>query len=255
VRVSRLRKATITAARLLTQGLQRGGFRFRVVFETLTYADVQGWQAGHLERYINARRKWAARLGFTLRYDWVAELQKRGAVHYHVMHWLPRGRTLPKADKRGIWPHGHTQREWAKNPVGYMAKYASKADDAGEFPRGLRLHGRGGLDDAQRRVLRWWLLPTYVRDTGGSDADWMRRPGGGYVARSSGEWVHSGWVFSGAADGKVMLVKGVPRDVRRSYGEVTAWDQAWREEWTIQRREMFDRDRVRWIVENLGACD
>jgi Protein of unknown function (DUF3296). len=35
------------------------------------------------------------RRGHKLPYVWVAELQKRGALHYHVLLWLPRGLTLP----------------------------------------------------------------------------------------------------------------------------------------------------------------
>jgi hypothetical protein len=84
------------------------------------------------------------------RYVWVAELQKRGALHYHVAIWLPKRVQLPKFDKQGWWPHGSTQRLIAKNAVGYLMKYLSKISPFHKFPKGVRIHGFGGLTQQAR---------------------------------------------------------------------------------------------------------
>ena len=61
--------------------------------------------------------------------------------------WLPKGVSMPKADKQGWWKHGMTRSEWAHSPVGYLCKYTSKGidfDSWGKLPRGGRLFGHGG---------------------------------------------------------------------------------------------------------------
>jgi len=196
-RMSRMRRAVTTAAAVLTEGLQKGGFRYRCVMVTLTYRPGVNWHPRHLPELLDRARKWLAIRRQKLRYVWVAELQYRGAVHYHLVIWLPRGLTLPKPDKQGWWPHGSTRIEWARKPVGYLAKYASKGDwsDGGgpRFPRGLRLHGRGGLERDQRRVVSWWVLPRYVREYFTEVGAIVRRAlGGGWVDELTGEWI-PGW--------------------------------------------------------------
>jgi hypothetical protein len=189
-RLSRMRRALLNSGDEINAGLQRGGFRYRCVLLTLTYRDVDGWSARHLSDLLSHARRWLARRGCPLRYLWVAELQKRGAVHYHVVLWLPRGVTLPKPDKQGWWPHGMTKVEWARKPIGYLAKYVSKAECMERFPKGLRLHARGGLEEEQRRRVSWWLLPRYVREHFtelGSRV--IRQIGGGWLHVDTGEWI------------------------------------------------------------------
>jgi hypothetical protein len=159
---------------------------------TLTYRDVSGWSPRHVSEFLQRVRVWLKRRGHTFRYVWVAELQQRGAVHYHVLVWLPRGLTLPKPDKQGWWTHGSTNICWARKPVGYLCKYASKLESkAGEdFPPGARLHGRGGLDEL-RAVSAWWSLPGWARELFGV-ADQVRRAvGGGLVSRRTGAFFPS----------------------------------------------------------------
>jgi hypothetical protein len=125
-------------------------------------------------------------------YCWVAELTQAGRVHYHMIVWLPQGLTLPKPDKQGWWPHGHTKIEWARKPVGYLAKYASKGDAQNLFPKGLRLHGRGGLDTPGRQMVTWWLLPRYVREEFDRPGQRITRArGGGWVDLDTGQWLES----------------------------------------------------------------
>lgn len=179
---------------------------------TQTYRPGEDWSPLDQTGFIKRVREWARRAGFACRYTWVAELQQRGAVHYHSLLWLPRGVTMPKPDARGWWKKGLTRREWAKNSVGYIAKYASKVEskEGGSFPKGCRLYGCGGLAEAQRRVARWWKLPGWLRERSGSDVTWRPCPGGGWYAKETGEFCESGWRLSWASGGLVGVCK-VPR--------------------------------------------
>jgi hypothetical protein len=196
IRHKRLYRSVKTSARLHEQDMQNGGFRFRAWFVTLTYRPDTDWQPLHITDTLKCVRQWCKRQCSAFRYVWVSEVQeKRQAregghcLHYHVLIFLPVGLNLPKFDKRGWWPHGHTQTVRAKKPVSYMAKYASKGGNA-NHPKGARMHGTGGLSSSSRLERAWWLCPAYVRD------HWQdpylkpqRAHGGGWVAKHTGEWL------------------------------------------------------------------
>ena len=194
IRLRRLRRSVITASRLHQDSLSHAKARFRVAMLTLTYADVNGWKPHHIKELLRHIRQYLKRKGHAFRYVWVAELQQRGAVHYHVLIWLPRGVTLPKPDKRGWWPHGSTNIEWARKPVGYIAKYASKTNSkGGSLPKGIRLYGVGGLDRPDRYERSWWMLPQYIREYSPEPRDngpAKRAKGGGWLT-PFGEWLPS----------------------------------------------------------------
>jgi hypothetical protein len=123
-RVGRLRRTLWAAAHLHKFAFLKGE---RVWFVTLTYKPEISWAGGQITGALKACRSWLERRnGGLLRYVWVAELTKRGVVHYHVAIWLPKGLTMPKWDKQGWWPHGMTQVVLSKNPIGYLMKYLSK---------------------------------------------------------------------------------------------------------------------------------
>jgi hypothetical protein len=192
-RLRRMKQNVITSARLHVAEGERGGFRGRWAMLTLTYRDDVRWIAAQVSTLLTALRNYCTRAGFRARYTWVLELTKRGRPHYHVLIWLPKGRTLPKPDKQGWWKHGLTKIEWARNAVGYLAKYASKGDmDFLQVPTGARLSGFGGLYKTSRIELRWWKLPLWVRQVFTEIADVGRSPGG-YVHRQSGHYLASPW--------------------------------------------------------------
>lgn len=193
-RLSRMRSGTITAARLICETCTRGGFRFKGWFWTLTYRPGEEWHGRHVSHFIKAVREWARRKGFPLRYVWTAEMQERGAVHYHGIFWLPRGVSLPKLDQRGWWSYGSTNRKPAKNAVGYIAKYASKGEDGPPFPKGIRINGAGGMDAEARREARWWKAPKEAREVLGTLAD-IRRTLSGRFCALTGEFWKSPWRF------------------------------------------------------------
>ena len=94
---------------------------------TLTYREDVEWSPRQVSGYLKCVREWARRKDIFIHYVWVLELTKRGRPHYHVLFWLPKGVSMPKADKQGWWKHGMTRSEWAHSPVGYLCKYTSKA--------------------------------------------------------------------------------------------------------------------------------
>ena len=210
-RAKRLKKTIITGARCHVQEAQTSGLRGRWAMLTTTYRpgcefsprDISGLLK-YLRRFFCSTR--LARLwNLRFRYLWCLELTKAGKPHYHVLIWLPRGMRLPKPDKRGWWLHGLTRIEWARNAVGYLAKYASKftGEAVGYLPKGARTHGVGGLGDESRRELRWWKAPLDAREALGPDAD-IRKVKGGYADKRTGEFWPSPWRVYFTRDGRIV---------------------------------------------------
>lgn len=198
IRLTSLKKGVINGARLHEQDLNSQGQSHHTVFLTLTYASGVDWQPNHISDCLYQIRLWCKSRGVKFRYVWVAEIQEQRkrkfsehaghCVHYHVMIWLPKSLQLPKPDKRGWWPHGMSKTEKARNPVGYLAKYASKGTNY-DFPPGCRLHGCGGLSMLSRLERSWWSLPSCIRGMYPDKTDKVRRAkGGGWFVHSSGEW-------------------------------------------------------------------
>lgn len=171
-RVKRLKKSVWASGHL--HGIADNGHRPPVVwFVTLTYRPGVEWAADHVSYAIKAFRKWCQGRKIPCRYTWVAELQGRGAVHYHLLAWLPVGVRMPMWDRRTVtptgrrmacwWPHGMTNRQPAKAGVGYLMKYLSKLGELTRFPKGLRLYGIGGLNEQGRAVRSWYNLPEWVK--------------------------------------------------------------------------------------------
>ena len=173
---------------------------------TLTYRDVNGFEPRHISALLKHIRQWLSRRKKPFIYVWVAELQQRGALHYHVLIWLPRGLTLPKPDKQGWWTHGSTRIEWAKRPIGYLCKYVSKLDIKGGLPKGARLHGSGGFDQFARTIRQWFNLPTWLKHIAGVGSKFVRVKGIGLVDRDSGICLQSPWRVS-CYGGRVFATK------------------------------------------------
>jgi hypothetical protein len=195
-RVKRLRTSVGHVARLLhfDAHTERDAGLWNKKFITLTYADADGWRPDHFSKFRKALWHWCRLKRVKCRYVWVAELQKRGALHYHVVVWLPKGKFLPEADTAGWWPHGMTNIKTAQSPISYIAKYASKttANEAAMYPKGARMHGHGGLEPEGRRHVRYWMAPIWVRDALSGRAD-IRKVVGGYMDKKTGEFLASPW--------------------------------------------------------------
>jgi hypothetical protein len=202
-RLSKMRRRTITRSRLQTEEVAQTGVPSFVDLVTFTYAPGHRWHPKHIAECINSYRQQAARDGVEFRYEWVAELQlkrmrRRGesaaeCLHYHAIIWQPEGYRFPHPDTRGWWTHGSTNAEPARNPVGYLAKYASKGTEGERLPRGARISGGGGLSVTGRKLASWWLRPRYVRDAFPDFLDKVQRlvgaAGGGWMNYGTGEVV------------------------------------------------------------------
>lgn len=176
------------------------------VFVTLTYRDQDDWDAKDISNIIDRYRKdWIRRLGRPashFRYVWVAEMQKRGVIHYHLVLWCPRGKSLlvpdlkagrhvveGKSDRYGAgWSKGMSNIVGVrKGVVGYLAKYLSKGSQPAEFegkkvyfPKGARIFGMGGLCAAARGKIAYAKLPQYVRRVF-DHGERIKKVSGGYV--------------------------------------------------------------------------
>lgn len=181
-RLSQLRMHVGFAAR--AHAVSRKGHRADVPWMvTLTYrGDNNDWRPDHIKAALQACRKWCQRRGAAFRYVWVAELQQRGVIHYHVACWLPKGLSMPKWDKQGWWPHGMTNVIRARHATAYLMKYLSKGSDYGQLPRGARAYAVGGLDHSLRRARAWLRLPSFVQGNASIFDRWTRREGGGWIA-------------------------------------------------------------------------
>ena len=120
------------------------GWQMKMV--TLTYRKASDWKPKHMTKFTT----WLKRvLGADLiAYAWVAELQKRGAIHYHLMVYTKKGAYIPYPDKplgrqnfRG-WKYGQTNVENGRLGQ-YLASYVSKEHqkDYYKFPKGARGFG------------------------------------------------------------------------------------------------------------------
>lgn len=202
-RVNRLKKSVWASGHL--HGLAEHGFRPSVPwFVTLTYVGENDWRAEHMSQAIKTFRDWCRQVNVPCRYTWVAELQSRGAVHYHLLCWLPINIRMPHWDRstktrRGTvrdaaWPHGMTNTEIARSGVGYLMKYLSKLGCMTKFPRGLRLYGIGGLNADGRNTRAWLNLPEWTKRSFGVGE--LVRRAGGLVVRATGEILESAFKVS-----------------------------------------------------------
>lgn len=221
-RLTRMRKSVGISAKALHN---LGPKTQNIFMLTLTYRGTnRDWKPNHISRFMEELKRWYySRTGLRkLRYVWVAELQGRGVIHYHVCVWLQPGLTPPKPDRpwrnRGawqapMWMHGWSNRLKAYAPVAYLMDYAKKGNSEGRFPHGARISGVGGLDEAGRGVRRWVLWPAYVQANSDIWGDWKRKEGGGYFSPSTGEILRSEFKPTGGGFSRFVRVFENPRRI------------------------------------------
>jgi hypothetical protein len=162
----------------------------RLVMITLTYEKEEDYRTGHIREFMLRVRK---EIGSMLwAYAWVGELQKRGAVHYHVMLMVRRGAIIAMPDKAGWWEHGSTRIETARSPY-YLLTYTGKEyQKMGEFPKGMRLFAVWVRREKVRAVARWLFrisaLPGWLSNILKAEK-WV----GSKVCRAEG----GGWLVQG----------------------------------------------------------
>lgn len=138
---------------------------YRVGMITLTYADGVAWSPKHIAELVMNYRKWFATRKLKFHYVWSVELQGNGKPHYHMIVWLPRGITPPFADEQGWWRHGMSNAIFAFSPVGYVAKYVSKAETKSghHLPKHARLWGHGGLTLPEKAGIAYACAPRWLK--------------------------------------------------------------------------------------------
>ncbi len=216
LRLKRLQKSVRESAEVIQESLQNARVKYKAHMVTLTYRDDVDWSPRQVSNYLKCVREWARRKAIFLHYVWVLELTKRGRPHYHVLFWLPRGISMPKADKQGWWRHGMTNTVPARSPVGYLCKYTSKGidfDSWGKLPRGGRLYGHGGFTPSMRITRVWRLAPGWVRELI-DEVDGVRKVGCYWVNRVSGMGIRSPFAFDHV--NRILRFKGFSDPIHES---------------------------------------
>ncbi len=176
---------------------------YDLIMLTLTYKEVGDWRPNHIRDFMLTLRK---RFPYIVCYAWVAELQTRGAVHYHVLVGIPKGKEFYSCkdragigfpDQLGDWSHGLTRSEVARTEF-YIVTYSGKEyQKAGKFPKGLRMFSvwisKEVLSKAELYKFRLSTLPKWLQDVIRSSDDVQnsmlpitRSVGGGWQV---GEWL------------------------------------------------------------------
>jgi hypothetical protein len=116
------------------------------IMVTLTYKNANDWSPSQITRYTEHLKRYLKQDLHS--YCWVAELQERGAVHYHLIACVSKGIKIPFPDKPighknfVPWPWGFSKVERAEKPA-YLVTYVGKAKqkDYFRFPLGARGFG------------------------------------------------------------------------------------------------------------------
>jgi len=244
LRLKRLQKSVRISAEVVQERLQLSHVRYKAAMVTLTYRPDVEWSPRQVSGYLKCVREWARRKGIFVHYVWVLELTKKGRPHYHVLFWLPKGVSMPKADKQGWWKHGMTKSEWARSPVGYLCKYTSKGldyDSWCKLPRGGRLYGHGGYTPAMRLTRAWRVAPAWVRELI-DECDGVRKVGCYWVNRASGMGIRSPFVFDFV--NRLLLFKGFSPPVH--IDDIGRSNKSDNEDWEkVRYLEQIDQIEIR----------
>jgi hypothetical protein len=123
----------------LRKNMQERDESTRMVMIMLTYRRVKDYKPGHINYYMKALKQ---SLGDgLLAFAWVAEIQERGAIHYHLVLVVRKGTRIPMPDKSGMWSHGWSGTRTARTPY-YLVSYVGKErqKDLSRYPKSCRLY-------------------------------------------------------------------------------------------------------------------
>lgn len=111
----------------------------RTLMIGLTIADPKDYSPGMIRDYIKNLKQ---RLGKNLYgFAWVAEVQDRGAIHYHLLVVVKKSSRVPTPDKSGMWKWGSSNIGVAKSPY-YLCAYIGKKSqkDLKRYPKSCRTY-------------------------------------------------------------------------------------------------------------------
>jgi hypothetical protein len=171
-RLEKMRKRIVAWAEIVEPYAKKN--RCRTIMVRLSYAKIEDYQAGHIREYLKRCKE---RLGNKLlAWAWVAELQERGAVHYHVLVVVPKGTKFPMPDVSGMWKQGSSNVQTARAGAWYLVKYVGKEyqKDLSKYPKGCRLYGtsiRFGGDE--KRIAYRALSGLLNESKNGNKGEWF----------------------------------------------------------------------------------
>jgi hypothetical protein len=201
-RARRTARVVKGAAKQIQELMQRKRERYRVAFVTVTYAPGEDYSPKDISSMMNNYRNWLSRRGIKARGLWVLELQRRGAPHYHLLLWLPRGITPPKPDKQGWWRKGSSNCQWGRKPVAYLASYLKKGSKNGHaVPSGARLYGIFGCPFN----LSWYRASSWLRDLTQPGQTLYRIRGGWYAVKELAHAWRCPWRIQDITDSELWI--------------------------------------------------
>jgi hypothetical protein len=144
--------------------------RLKAVRWIMTMRDDVEWHPRMISDFMaRVRRELGSGL---VDYFTVAEMQKRGKVHFNVIVIVRPSVWLPMPDKAGWWQWGSTNVKTCKerNDLLYAMRYATKVEQKGgpggpKFPKGLRLWTTGSvrrLRGVGRTLVQLARLPRWL---------------------------------------------------------------------------------------------
>lgn len=165
----------------------------RAVAVTLTYGNAAAFSRKHISTFLDRVRSALKRRGHIMPYAWVLECASH--LHYHLILWLPRGYVLAPAYLCKWWPWGSTWVESCRS-VKAWCRYMAKFNSTAKLPKGARLYGYGGLDDAGKTAVSRAALPRWLLVLLPSGHRASRFPGRGWVDIETGEIYRSPYVWT-----------------------------------------------------------
>jgi hypothetical protein len=131
---------------------------------TLTYEYGDDWKPNAINGFVKRCQKELR--DKLLAYTWVAEMQQRGVIHYHVLLLVQRGARIEKPDDAGWWNFGSTRIETARSAF-YICTYVGKEyQKNGVFPKGARVCGsyvrKGLLSSSEEHDYKLDKVPKWV---------------------------------------------------------------------------------------------
>jgi hypothetical protein len=166
-RITTTRRVVFAWSKALKIYLEKCGINYRLIMITLTYEYFDDWEVNDINKFITKLRKILKEN--LLAYVWVAEMQKRNVIHYHILFLVKRGSKVPIPDREGFWNKGSSRIETARSPF-YICSYVGKEIQKKlNLPKGARVCRayikKGILTGVENANYKASLAPKWVRDT------------------------------------------------------------------------------------------
>jgi len=235
LRLMHLRRRIFAWARVMEEVKAKTGAGVHMAMLGLTY-DTEGtlvkpsvWEEGDIREFM---MKLKARMGKRLlAYAWVAELQGRGVIHYHVVIVYTGRAPMPdkayrSKDERGHWRYfkrmwwkGNSHSDFNVRSAYYLTSYVKKEyqKDFENFPKGAHAWAVWVSDSALKMELRYESLEKYkqemvdefiLQDGGvGFEEAWEKMEWEVQRTKLAHKLVGDGWEYIGQVHGASELVK------------------------------------------------